>query len=164
MLISGLQIHVGRIAQFRSLRANRLMRYATIDPDIERIVAMRGAFWQSEFARERGVVKLKPNIRSVLFDNVRQLANPLRILESLRLPENRRRAAARPSCVGERSPNPDATLLFQRFDSRPRLESISPLLMASSAFVRSSSSRIKNCSTARKMIGVFERQQYGYEC
>ncbi len=37
-------------------------------------------------------------------------------------------------------------------------------LIAASALARRSSIRMKNCSTARKMIGVFERQQYGYEC
>ena len=62
MLIGRFQIHVGGIAQFRSLRANGLMGNAAIDPDIERVVAMRGALGQSEFARERCIIELEPNV------------------------------------------------------------------------------------------------------
>ena len=62
MLIGRFQIHVGRIAQLGSLRANSLMRDAAVDPDVDRVVAMRRAFRQSEFARERRVIQLEPNV------------------------------------------------------------------------------------------------------
>ena len=39
-----------------------LMRDAGVDPDIERVVAMRRSLGQPEFARERSIIQLKPNV------------------------------------------------------------------------------------------------------
>ena len=41
MLIGRFQIHVSRIAQLRVQRANGFVRNAAIDPDVDRVVAMR---------------------------------------------------------------------------------------------------------------------------
>ena len=79
MLIGRLEIHVGRIAQLRMGRANRLVRNAAVDPDVDRVVAMARAFGQSELTRERGVVEFEPDIRAALRDEVGEFADPFRI-------------------------------------------------------------------------------------
>ena len=87
MLIGSLEIHVGRITQFRICREHRLMAHPGINPNIDRVAAMRGAFGQAEFASERGVVELEPNIGAALRNNVRQLANPRWIEDGLFIEE-----------------------------------------------------------------------------
>ena len=55
MLIGCFEIHIGRITQFRMSSADRAMRNAAIDPDVDGIVAFRGSFRQFQLAREFGV-------------------------------------------------------------------------------------------------------------
>ena len=55
MLIGCFEIHVGRVPQFRMSGANRAVRNAAIDPDVDGIVAFGGSFRQFQFAREFGV-------------------------------------------------------------------------------------------------------------
>src|ERR1700719_2650678 len=43
MLIGCFEIHIGRITQFRMSGADRAMRDAAIDPDVDGIVAFRGS-------------------------------------------------------------------------------------------------------------------------
>ena len=51
MLIGGFEIHVGRSRNSGSRCADRRMRNAGVDPDVERVVAARRAGGQAEFLR-----------------------------------------------------------------------------------------------------------------
>ena len=159
MLVGRLQIHVGRIAQRGMSRANRLMGNAAVDPDVDRVVAMARALGQPERLRERDVVELEPDVGAAL---VATRSASLRIHSGLRsdfafggIEDGQRNTPA--ALAGNDPIGPG----FDRAGDAilaPRGSQVT-LVMAWSASLRRSSMRMKNCSTARKMIGVFERQQ-----
>ena len=79
MLIGRFEIHVGWVAQRGMRRADRLVRDAAVDPDVDRVVAMAGAFGQPERLREGHVVEFEPDIGTALRHEVGQFANPFRV-------------------------------------------------------------------------------------
>ena len=62
MLIGRFEIHVCGIAQFGMQRADRFMRNATIDPDVDGVVALRGARRKPKLARKIGIAQFKPDV------------------------------------------------------------------------------------------------------
>ena len=162
MLIGRFEIHVGRDravpdASRGPLRAKRRNRSRRRSCRCDGVVPSGSP----SFARQLGVVHLEPDVRAAFLDEIGQLANPARHRESPCLPSNRRPAAARPRCAAARCTQSgrDSTVPEMRFSPQAGIQLTSSI--AARAFARRSSMRMKNCSTARKMIGVFERQQCG---
>ena len=62
MLVGRLEIHVGRIAQLGMQRANRLMRDAAVDPDVDPVGAFGCIRRQTNFFCESGIIQFEPNI------------------------------------------------------------------------------------------------------
>ena len=79
MLIRRLQIHIGGFAQRRMRGEDGLMADAGINPDVDRIAAMARSIGQAKFARERFIVEIEPDVGAAAVDEVRELANPIRV-------------------------------------------------------------------------------------
>ena len=62
MLIGRFEIHIGWVAQLRMDRANGLVRDAAVDPNVDRIVAVRRAFRQLKFFGKINIIQLEPNV------------------------------------------------------------------------------------------------------
>ena len=77
---------------------------------------------------------------------------------------HRKPAAARPRCAGARCTSRAATRRCRKCGCGPSAEATSRCRSPRARRRGWRRCLMKNCSTARKMIGVFERQQYGYEC
>ena len=61
--------------QFRPCLQHGFVRNAAVDPNIDRVGAMGGAFWQTELAGKIDIVQFEPNVRAALRDEIGELAN-----------------------------------------------------------------------------------------
>ena len=62
MLIGRLEIHVRWIAQLRMKCAHGFVRNAAVDPNVDRIIAVRRALRQPKFFGKIDILQLKPNV------------------------------------------------------------------------------------------------------
>src|SRR4051812_46231404 len=60
-------------------RADRLMRNAAVDPDIDGVVALGCSLWESQFFGKIDIVQFEPNIGAAFRDEIGKFANYFRV-------------------------------------------------------------------------------------
>src|SRR5271165_4590839 len=83
MLISRLDIDVGRPVQCRVLAQDGFMTHAGVNPDIERVAPAPIDFRQTELVCKFNVAEFVPSIGAAALDEIRQFANPFRVQDRI---------------------------------------------------------------------------------